>query len=180
MLKSIQTQPMKWLAVVWVALLAGVLATVSFAQDGEFVLADNDPKLNVDVTMGGANIYCVDANRTASVTIENGGGFQVLDPQGEELLFVGEDAVNAGVAAMQATGQYQLLGMGTRAWYGGAPLAIYILPNGEFQLNAADEWGKPVEFQWRECRNATLSTGDGCNPGWDRNSNGTCVFVNLY
>lgn len=181
MLNAVHNKPMRWLAVVWVAVLAGVLATVVGAQDdGEFHRDEWDPKLNVDVYMGGANVYCVDENKVAAVSIENGGGFQVLDPEGGELLFVPEQAVIDGVAAMQATGQYQLLGMGERAWYGGAPVAIYILPNGEFQLNAADDWGKPVEFQWTECRNATTSTGDGCIPGWDRDDSGSCVHRNLY
>jgi hypothetical protein len=152
MLQALNNKPMKLLAVIWLVLLAGVLVTVVAAQDGEFHRDEWDPKLNVDV----------------------------LDPEGGELLFVPEEAIVAGVAAMEATGQYQLLGMGERAWYGGAPVAIYILPNGEFQLNAADDWGKPVEFQWRECRNVTLDTSDGCIPGWDRDATGTCVFDNLY
>lgn len=171
---------MKWLVVMTVVLLVGVLVTAVAAQDGEFILSENDPKLNVDVYIGGANVYCVDSTKTASTSYENGGGFQVLDPEGGELLFVPEEAIVNGVATMQSTGQYQLLGMGERAWYGGNPVAIYILPNGEFQLNAADDWGKPVEFQWSECRNVTLSTGDGCMPGWDRNDSGHCVYQNLY
>jgi hypothetical protein len=171
---------MKWLVVMTVVLLVGVLVTAVAAQDGEFILSENDPKLNVDVYIGGANVYCVDSTKTAATSYENGGGFQVLDPEGGELLFVPEEAIVNGVATMQSTGQYQLLGMGERAWYGGNPVAIYILPNGEFQLNAADDWGKPVEFQWSECRNVTLSTGDGCMPGWDRNDSGHCVYQNLY
>lgn len=180
-MQSNAVKSMKWLLVLATVLAVGVLVTAVAAQDdGEFVLSENDPKLNVDTYIGGANVYCVDANKIAATTIENGGGFQVLDPQGGELLFVPEEAVINGVAAMQSTGQYQLLGVGERAWYGGNPVSIFILPNGEFQLSAADDWGKPVDFQWRECRNATLSTGDGCMPGWDRNDGGSCVHQNLY
>ncbi|MFO7321108.1 MAG: hypothetical protein DIU68_005230 [Chloroflexota bacterium] len=170
-----------WFALMTLLAAFAVLTTGVLAQDsGEFVLSETDTSLNMDFYMGGAKVYCVNEFRMPWPTYENGGGFLVLDPQGEEILFVPEAAIEEGIAQVEQTGQYATLGVSERLWYGGAPIAIYYLPSGEFQINAADEWEKPVEFRWTECRNVTVATSDGCKPGWDRNASGRCVYENLY
>lgn len=179
---SIQ-QRIKHLIIIVTTIAAIVtIALPAMAQDtsGEWHQGDDDGRLNLDVTMGGANVYCVDANHGGAFTYAGGGGFLVESPPDHELLFVPESAINDGVQKMTETGQYQLLGESAEAWFNGQPIRMYVLPNGEFQVNASDEWGKTVEFQWRECRNYTITTNDGCRPGYDRASYGTCVHADFY
>jgi hypothetical protein len=164
---------------VTIAAIAGAVLP-AFGQAGEWRIGDDDGRLNVDTHMGGANVYCVDRWRQGAITFANGGGFRVVDPQQREMLFVPEATIVAAWETLERTGEYVTLGVSRRAWYNGAPIAIYLLANGEYQINAADEHGKTVEFQWRECRNFTITTDDGCAPSWDRDSTGTCVNVNLY
>lgn len=180
MVRSLGLRYAKWLTLLMALLALGALVTGVLAQDsGEFVPGQSDTQLNVGVSMGGANVYCVNEYGIASASYEDG-GFQVLDPQGQEMLFVPAATIDEAFSTLEQTGQYVTLGVSERPWYGGAPIAIYLLTSGEFQMNAADEWGKPVEFQWTECRNVTTSTSDGCKPGWDRDNTGRCVFENLY
>lgn len=176
-----QTRNINWI-VVFIALLAMLISAAAvFAQDdGEWRLNESDGRLNVDVHMGGANVYCVDQWKQTATTYENGGGFLVLDPQGEEMLFVPEETIVAAWDEMAKTGQYVTLGVSERGWYAGRPIAIYLLTSGEYQMNAGDEYNNPVEFRWTECRNVTVTTDDGCAPGWDRNKAGVCVHENLY
>src|SRR5688500_4250288 len=84
------------LTIAALGLLVLVLANgVGLAQDGEWNLAENDGRLNVDTYMGGANVYCVDQWHSTATTFANGGGFLVLDPQGQEMLFVPEATIVA-------------------------------------------------------------------------------------
>lgn len=159
--------------------MMSVAATAAFGQEGEFNLADDDGRLNIGVHMGGLAVYCVDATNTTAISYV-GGGFRVLDDRGEEMLFVPEATITAAFDTLAQTGQFVTLGTSERAWYGGGPVAIYLLTSGEFQINAADEYDKPVVMQWRECRTFTVDTIDGCRPAWDRDSNGHCVNLNLY
>ena len=171
------------LAVVLLGLLTLMVAsTAVLAQEGggEWNLAENDGRLNVNTFMGGANVYCVDQWHSTATTYANGGGFLVLDPQGQEMLFVPEATINAAFEEMARTGQYVTLGVSERGWYAGRPIAIYLLTSNEFQMNAGDDQNKPVEFRWTECLNVTIQTSDGCQPSWDRDQYGNCVHINLY
>jgi hypothetical protein len=156
----------------------GTIEQFGHATSGEWNHQD-DGRLNGTATMGGLNVYCVDQWKNSATSFA-GGGIQVLDPQGEEMLFASEATINAAWAEMQQTGQYVTLALSARGWYGGAQVGLYLLPSGEYQVNATDEWAKPVEFRFAGCRNFTVSTGDGCSPGWDRDSSGGCVYQNLY
>jgi hypothetical protein len=118
-----------------------------FAQQGEYNPNDDDGRLNDRVHLGGANVYCVDRLKRPSDTYANGGGILVLDAEGEELLFVSEREIARGFETMRATGAYVTLGTSERLWFGARPIALYLLTSGEFQVNAADEYDKPVENQ---------------------------------
>lgn len=159
--------------------MMSVSLTAAFGQTGVFNLADDDGRLNIGVHMGGLALYCVDSTNTTATSYA-GGGFRVLDNNGEEMLFVPEATIAAAFDTLAQTGQYVTLGTSERLWYGGQPVALYLLTSGEFQINAADEYEKPVVMQWRECRTFTISTVDGCKPAWDRDKNGDCVNLNLY
>ncbi|MBC7813865.1 MAG: hypothetical protein H7175_22105 [Burkholderiales bacterium] len=179
MMSRFSIKPQQIISAATLALMLFVSVTGAFAQDGEFNIANDDGRLNVATFMGGSNVYCVDATNTSATTYV-GGGFRVLDDLGDEMLFVAEADITAAAATMAQTGQYVTLGVGNRPWYGGQPVAIYLLTSGEYQLNSADEYGKTVEFRWTSCRTFTTGTVDGCAPAWDRDSSGHCVNVNLY
>lgn len=180
---------LKAITCVLVIAAVAVNALAVMAQDGVWHTGADDGRLNVadylgsgvsaHIDLAGVNVYCVDENHNAASTIE-GGGFKVLDPEGEELLFIAEEDILAGIAQAQATGTYATLGTSERLWYGGQPVAIYYLASNEFQLNVQDQYEKLIEFRWTACRNFTSSTSDGCAPSWDRDSSGTCVNLNLY
>ena len=179
MMSHFSIKPQQIISAATLALMLFVSVTGAFAQSGEFNIALDDGRLNVDVHMGGSAIYCVDSTNTAATTTA-GGGFRVLDDLGQEMLFVPEADITAASATLAQTGQYVTLGVGNRPWYGGQPVAIYLLTSGEYQLNSADEYGKTVEFRWTACRTFTTGTVDGCMPAWDRDDSGHCVNVNLY
>lgn len=179
-----------------------VLVTIALMVFGATVVAAQDGRINSDVYIGGAAIYCVNAAGRASASYAYNGGIEVLDPSGNVLLFVPEAAITAGFAHVAQTGQYATLGVSDDLWYNGQPVAMYLLTSNEFQLNAYDDSGKLVEFQWTDCglsaapppspnyqgtlncgptcRDMTRGTGDGCLPGWDYlKSENRCVFANF-
>src|SRR5215216_1552443 len=101
----------KLMVILLVMLIAVAASSAALAQDGEWNLAEHDGRLNVSTYMGGANVYCVDQWHSTATTYANGGGFLVLDPQGQEMLFVPEATINAAFEEMARTGQYVTLGV---------------------------------------------------------------------
>ncbi|MEM6527749.1 MAG: hypothetical protein AAF653_05615 [Chloroflexota bacterium] len=152
-----------------------------FAQDiGSYQpRPDDDGRLNYDINdfMDGIGVYCADSTRTPWDTYEDGGGFVVLAPspedsEGKEILWVTEEAILAGIAQTEATGEYSVLGQAEGTWFDPQP-AIYYLSSGEFQLNViGGDSGKLFEFQWTECRGVPKVTNDGCPPGKDPGGEG--------
>lgn len=135
----------------------------------------DDGRLNHDFYMDGIGVYCADENRVPWDNYENG-GFKVLaphpeHPDGLEILWVPEEAIEAGMQQMRETGQYAVLGVG-EGWFD-PQATIYYLTSEEFQLNVMDPTGSVMfEFQWTECRAVPKVTDDGCPPGKDPGDGG--------
>lgn len=102
------------------------------------VLAD-DGRLNAGVHLGGLSVYCVG-------DVEN---IRVLDQNGGEVLYVDSATLRQFPAALSVN----TLIATTETPFG--RLDLYRLTTGEFQLNGYDEYGKPFEFIWEGCRQAS-------------------------
>jgi hypothetical protein len=169
-----------WVVGVLVALLAAPLY-LHAQQIGNYAARpDDDGRLNYDYYMEGIGVYCADAAHIPWDTYKGGGGFTVVVPHPEhpgglEVLWVPEDAIEAGIAQMRETGTYATLGVAEGGkWFDPQP-AIYYLTSEEFQLNVMGPGGATLyEFQWTECHEVPKVTDDGCPPGSDPDEFGNC------
>lgn len=169
------------LGILLVAVLAAPFHLYAQEAIGDYRPRDTDDgRLNLDYFMDGIGVYCADANRTPWDNYENGGGFVVIapseeTPEGREILWVTEEAIEAGIQESMQTGTYATLGVAEGTWFDPQP-AIYYLTSGEFQLNVlGGENGKLYEFQWTSCREVPKVTDDGCPPGKDPDGTDRCV-----
>jgi hypothetical protein len=106
-----------------------------------FAQAD-DGRINAVAHLGGAAVYCVDADLIAASSYAEG-GIQVLGIDGQPLLF----APAADIDALgEEVAQNTLIAEANNLW-------LYRLAEGGFQLNGYDEHGKLFEFAF-----------DGCEP----------------
>lgn len=121
-----------------------VLATVFFSSLMLAAAQETDGRINPVEHVGGAAVFCVDANFTPSDQW-NEGGIRVLDAHGQELLFASADVIHQ---ADLESGSPVLVGTGANAY---GPLELFVLPSTNFQLNGTDEWGKSFEFVWGGC-----------------------------
>jgi len=121
-----------------------LLATLLFSSLMLVAAQETDGRVNPVEHVGGAAVYCVDADFNPA-PYWNEGGIRVLDARGQELLFTpAEDIQNAG----GEPGEPVQVGSGANAF---GPLELWLLPKGTFQLNGTDEWGKAFEFVWGGC-----------------------------
>lgn len=126
-----------------VIVLSGFLTLIVglWAIDLAAAQTSGDGRINVIAPLGGATIYCVDAQRNPASTWA-GGGIRVLDMDGIEVLFAPAGAIPAPgaepIVLAEGQGRYSLL-------------TLYLLPSGEFQLNGVDDKGQPFEFRWIGC-----------------------------
>jgi len=131
-------------------LILAVLLAVPLVSSAQ----GDDGRVNLHYWMDGFGVYCTDAAKNPADTWENG-GLQLLNPQGEEVLYVPAAAVKAGIAEAQATGTFSTLAVAAEdAWFF-PPIAIYYHPDeAQFQVNIAKSSpedlaeGKLYEFRW--------------------------------
>jgi len=119
----------------FVFLALGLCAVPAFAQ-----APDEDGRINAVAHLGGAAVYCVDADLYAASTYADG-GIRVLSQGGQELLFASAadiDAVGAEIT------ENALLAEADNLW-------LYRLTDGGFQLNGYDEHDKLFEFAFPGC-----------------------------
>lgn len=118
-----------------VCLALGLAAVPAFAQS-----PDEDGRINAVAHLGGAAVYCVDADLNVASSYAEG-GIRVLSLDGQETLFV-------PAADIEATGEEiaenTLLAEADNLW-------LYRLTDGGFQLNGYDEHGKLFEFAFAGC-----------------------------
>lgn len=119
-----------------IALLVGGIALAT-AQE-------SDGRVNPVDHVGGAAVYCVDAQFEPSAYWNNG-GIRVLDAGGQELLFASAADI---IAAGNPPEETVRVGEGANAF---GPLTLYHRPDSKFQLMGTDEWGKTFEFVWNSC-----------------------------
>ena len=116
-------------------LVLGLCAIPAFAQ-----APDEDGRINAVAHLGGAAVYCVDADLLAASTYTDG-GIQVLSQDGQELLFAPAADIDAfGEEITENT----LVATADSLW-------LYRLAGGGFQLNGYDEHGKLFEFAFAGC-----------------------------
>lgn len=116
-------------------LALGLAAVPAFAQS-----PDEDGRINAVAHLGGAAVYCVDADLNVASSYAEG-GIQVLSLHGEELLF----APAAGIEAIgEEIAENTLVAEANNLW-------LYRLTDGSFQLNGYDEHGKLFEFAFAGC-----------------------------
>lgn len=152
-----------------VFVLAVLMALPVSAQEIQVPGGEDDGRLNINYWMDGFGLYCADANRQPASSYANGGGFLLLAPSeagGDEMLFIPEDVIEAGMQQVEQTGEFALLGQAEEdAWFYPEP-AIYYLPSGEFQINIAKSSpddlreGKLYTFYWTECRDLGAPAGE--------------------
>lgn len=122
--------------VIAILLVSGLaLAAAQGASDGRVNPVDH---------VGGAAVYCVDANFTPAHHW-NQGGIRVLDGKGQVLLFAPAADITAAGDPPEAT---VLVGTGANAF---GALTLYYRPDSKFQLEGTDEWDKAFTFVWGDC-----------------------------
>ncbi|MFN8378013.1 MAG: hypothetical protein U0452_05015 [Anaerolineae bacterium] len=129
-----------------------LLAFVAIVLAGGLTLVaaqSNDGRVNPDDFAGGTAIYCVDSFYAPAAHWSDG-GIWVLDANGQELIFVSAENIEA--ASEDVTSETPvLIGTGESAF---GPLELYLLSSGEFQLTGFEDEGKPFSFLWGGCAGA--------------------------
>lgn len=121
-----------------------VLAALLFSSLMLVAAQETDGRVNPVEHVGGAAVFCVDAEFNPAAHWTDG-GIRVLDAKGQELLFAAAEVIqNAGDTQSEPV----LVGTGANAF---GPLELYLLPNESFQLSGTDEWGKAFDFVWGGC-----------------------------
>ncbi|MBL8145877.1 MAG: hypothetical protein JNL34_05780 [Anaerolineae bacterium] len=121
-----------------------VLMALLFSSLMLVTAQETDGRVNPVEHVGGAAVFCVDADFNPAAHWTDG-GIRVLDAEGQELLFAAAEVIqNSG----RTPGEPVQVGTGANAF---GPLELLLLPNESFQLNGTDEWGKSFEFVWGGC-----------------------------
>lgn len=136
---------------------------------------EDDLRINHFHHFGGDVLYCLDGNRSQTTTFfipGEGGGFQLVDINGQELWFVDEEVVYDAIAAAKANNSTELvaIGLGT---YGEVSLYVFIGENDTpyFTFNGFDEYGKPNSMTFRFCNPVLPGTFSGDSDDDDDDDN---------
>ncbi len=142
-------------------LLAGLLAALLLIPAALHAQED-DGRVNLRYWMDGFGLYCTDADKTPADTYTDG-GFRLLNPQGEEVLWVPAADIDAAIAEAEETGQYATVAIAPDdVWFFPNPAIYYHPQQQQFQLNIAKSSpddlreGKLYEFRWTtDCHGLT-------------------------
>jgi hypothetical protein len=121
-----------------------------------FALLENllqpDGRINQVAHFGGDSLYCVDANGSPTNDYAALAAFRVLDISGQDLWELSAEEVAASLAALDATGEDQIIGTGAGS-YGTATLRLLANEGGtpSFQFAAYDEYGKLNTLEFQGC-----------------------------
>ena len=122
----------------------------------------DDGRVNLRYWMDGFGLYCTDADKMPAETYVDG-GFLLLNPQGEEALWIPDADIQDAITEADETGEYVTVGVADDGvWFFPNPAIYYHPEMQQFQLNLAKSSpddlreGKLYEFHWtNDCEGLT-------------------------